>query len=123
MFYNYVFQLASLYCWIFSSSFQYIGGRRAGGRKVVGRESKVDSSIHWSRKATIVCSFKYRKGHNVATCQAIGSSITPNVSLISAPQWHRSLSWIYKVTKMMPVKVDPAICIALSMVLLGSIGV
>ena len=35
-------------------------------------------------------------------------------SLISAPQWHRTphsgLSWIYKVTNMIPIKADPAIC-------------
>ena len=35
-------------------------------------------------------------------------------SLISTPQWHctphSELPWIYKVTSMMPVKADPAIC-------------
>ena len=28
-------------------------------------EQKVFSSINWNRKTTIVCSWKYRKGHDV----------------------------------------------------------
>ena len=48
---------------------------------------KAGSSIHWNRKAAIVCSWKYRKGDSVATCQAevIGSSFTPSVALLVYP--------------------------------------
>ena len=42
------------------------------------------------------------------------SSLKPSVALISAPQWHHTLhselSWIHRVTEMVPVKADLAIC-------------
>ena len=41
------------------------GGRGMGWEVGADGEREASLSIHWNREAAIVCSLKYRKGHNV----------------------------------------------------------
>ena len=74
-------------------------------------------SKHCNRKSATVHSLKHRKVPQ-CSCQAemvIDSSFTPRVALLVHPSGtvatsHNELSWIYKVTNIMPVKADPFIC-------------
>ena len=86
-----------------------------------GGELKVGCTIHWNRKAVInrLSIEVHNHAAAVYTSQAdtvADNSLTPSVlGLISVLQWYRTLhselSRIYRITKMMPVKLEHT-CIA-----------
>ena len=93
----------------------WAGGRGVGWAMGAGGEPKAGPSTHLNRKAAIVCSLKCTDSQSslVRPTRSLTAVFDTKCSLISAPQWHRTLqsglSWIYRVTEMMPVKADLAI--------------
>ena len=54
-----------------------------GGVRDKGGEPKAGFSIHWNRKATIVCSWKYRKGHSDINHRSYSMQIVMHIGLYS----------------------------------------
>ena len=78
----------------------------------MGGKLKVGYTVHLNRNRVVVSSMKYMQKQPQCTYQAkmvIGSSLTPHTALFMLPTPCSEPSCIYKVRKMLPVKVDLAI--------------
>ena len=80
------------------------------GLKVgAGGEPNAGSTIHWSKKAAIVCSLKNRKGSSVLVrSRVIDSSLTPSIALCVHPSGTIHPIENYQYHKFVPVKADLA---------------